>query len=88
MASYYLELRKNILSEHCIHLLGCDQLISIEKELLLGDFTSSDSAYKYAHWHFPHWNIQVCSCCTSDEVIMQEAGWALKDTCISDGLVY
>ncbi|MCU4173609.1 hypothetical protein [Carboxylicivirga sp. N1Y90] len=74
MASYYLELKKDILGERSIHVLGCDQLTSIEKELLLGDFTSSEGAYKYAQWHFPHWNIQVCKTCQSHENRMQIAG--------------
>ncbi len=74
MASYYLELRKNILDEHCVHKLNCELLTTPEKELLLGDFTAYESALMHAKWHFPDWDIEICKCCIEHESKMQKAG--------------
>jgi len=62
MVTYYLGLKKNILDEHCIHVLGCPNMVSIDKELLLGDFACTENIITYSKWHFPDWNIQLCSC--------------------------
>lgn len=74
MITYYLELKKNTLHMHSIHVKGCPNMTSIDKELLLGDFTAVNAAYNYARWHFPEWDIHICSCCQAMDERVKKAG--------------
>ncbi|TRX71424.1 hypothetical protein [Carboxylicivirga sp. M1479] len=62
MATYYLEY-KGKSRERLIHHADCNEIRNKMDYLLLGDFSSKEHLLSYAQWHFPDWNIALCSCC-------------------------
>lgn len=75
MTTYYLDCLKNGMGEHIIHNQDCPAIKNLIKHhLLLGDFINCEHLKPFAEWHFPDWNIKLCTCCQTLQINTQKAG--------------